>query len=160
MRLLAYLLILIFLTSCTTIEVTKEVVKVRNVVKEKVEEKFEEESEIVQDQTIVEEQQIITEEKAEEKSIVKTQQKMAQINFIGKKINEIKNQMGDPQLLRSDGTVETLRYDSLSCRLFLFFNLDSNVKRVEYFEFRDYLGELLNSKESLENCYREYKLIS
>ena len=160
MRLLAYLLILIFLTSCTTIEVTKEVVKVGNVVKEKVEEKFEEESEIVQDQTIVEEQQIITEEKAEEKSIVKTQQKMAQINFIGKKINEIKNQMGDPQLLRSDGTVETLRYDSLSCRLFLFFNLDSNVKRVEYFEFRDYLGELLNSKESLENCYREYKLIS
>ena len=160
MRLLAYLLILIFLTSCTTIEVTKEVVKVRNVVKEKVEEKFEEESEIVQDQTIVEEQQIITEEKAEEKSIVKTQQKMAQINFIGKKINEIKNQMGDPQLLRSDGSVETLRYDSLSCRLFLFFNLDSNVKRVEHFEFRDYLGELLNSKQSLENCYREYKLIS
>ena len=161
MRLLYYLVILTFLTSCTTIEVTKEVVKVGNVVKEKVEEQFEqEESEIVEDKTIVEEQQIITEEKAEEKTIVKTQQKMAQINFIGKKINEIKNQMGDPQLLRSDGTVETLRYDSLSCRLFLFFNLDSNVKRVEYFEFRDYLGELLNSKQSLENCYREYKLIS
>ena len=43
MRLLINLLTLFFLSSCTTIEVTKEVVKVGNVVKEKVEEKFEKE---------------------------------------------------------------------------------------------------------------------
>ena len=161
MRLLTYLIIVTFITSCTTIEVTKEVVKVGNVVKEKVEEQFEEdEQEIIEDKTIVEEQQIITEEKEEEKTIVKTQQKLAQINFIGKKINEIRSQLGDPQLLRSDGIVQTLRYDSDSCRLFLFFNLNSNIKRVEHFEFRDYLGELLNTKQSLEACYKEYKLIS
>ena len=41
MRLLTYLLILIFISGCTTIEVTKEVVKVGNVVKEKVEKQFE-----------------------------------------------------------------------------------------------------------------------
>ena len=161
MRLLTYLIILTFLASCTTIEVTKEVVKVGNVVKEKVEEQFEKkEIEIVEDKTIVQEQQIITEEKEEEKTIVKTQQKLAQINFIGKKINEIQSQIGEPKLSRSDGTVQTLRYDSKSCRLFLFFNLNANIKRVEHFEFRDYLGELLNTKQSLENCYREYKLIS
>ena len=161
MRLLTYLPILILLASCNTIEVTKEVVKVGNVVKEKVEEQFEEEEkEIVENKTIVQEQKIITEEKEEEKTIVKTQQKMAKINFIGKRINEIKSQMGEPKLLRSDGSVQTLRYDSSSCRLFLFFNLDSSVKRVEHFEFRDNLGELLNTKQSLETCYREYKLIS
>ena len=161
MRLLTYLIIHIFLVSCTTIEVTKEVVKVGNVVKEKVEKQFEkEEKEIVEDKTIVEEQQIITEEKEEEKTIVETQQKLAQINFIGKKINEIRSQMGEPKLSRSDGTVQTLRYDSASCRLFLFFNLNADIKRVEHFEFRDYLGELLNTKQSLETCYREYKLIS
>ena len=161
MRLLTYLIILSLLAGCTTIEVTKEVVKVGNVVKEKVEERFEkEEIEIVEDKTIVEEQQIITEEKEEEKTIVKTQQKLAQINFIGKKINEIKLQMGEPKLSRFDGVVQTLRYDSLSCRLFLFFNLDANIKRVEHFEFRDYLGDLLNTKQSLETCYKEYKLIS
>ena len=161
MRLLTYLVLLTFLAGCTTIEVTKEVVKVGNVVKEKVEEKFEDdEKEIVEDKTIIEEQQIVTEEKEEEKTIIKTQQKMAQINFIGKKINEIKTEMGDPQLSRSDGSVQTLRYDSTSCRLFLFFNLNTNTRRVEHFEFRDYLGELLNSKQSLETCYREYKLIS
>ncbi len=161
MRLLTYLIILTFLSNCTTIEVTKEVVKVGNVVKEKVEKQFEKkEIEIVEDKTIVEEQQIITEEKEEEETIVKTQQKLAQINFIGKKFNEIKSQMGEPKLLRSDGAVQTLRYDSASCRLFLFFNLNANIKRVEHFEFRDYLGELLNTKQSLETCYREYKLIS
>ena len=161
MRLLTYLVLLTFLAGCTTIEVTKEVVKVGNVVKEKVEEKFEDdEKEIVEDKTILEEQQIVTEEKEEEKTIVKTQQKIAQINFIGKKINEIKTQMGNPQLSRSDGTVKTLRYDSASCRLFLFFNLNANTKRVEHFEFRDYLGELLNSKKSIETCYKEYKLIN
>ena len=161
MRLLTYSTLLVFLASCTTIEVTKEVVKVGNVVKEKVEEQFEkEEIEIVEDKTIVEEQQIITEEKEEEKTIVKTQQKLAQINFIGKKISEIQSQMGEPKLSRIDGAVHTLRYDSNSCRLFLFFNLNANIKRVEHFEFRDNLGELLNTKQSLETCYREYKLIS
>ena len=161
MQLFTYLMILIFLVSCTTIEVTKEVVKVGNVVKEKVEKQFEKkEIEIVEDKTIVEEQKIITKEKKEEEIIVEKQKKLAQINFIGKKINEIKSQMGEPKLTRSDGAVQTLRYDSASCRLFLFFNLTTNIKRVEHFEFRDYLGELLNTKQSLEACYMEYNLIS
>ena len=161
MRLLTYLLVIIFVSGCATIEVTKEVVKVGTTVKEKVEKRFEkEEIEVVEDKTIVEEQQIISEEKEEEKTIVKTQQKLAQINFIGKKINEIQSQMGEPKLSRSDGVVQTLRYDSASCRLFLFFNLNTSIKRVEHFEFRDYLGELLSTKQSLETCYREYELIS
>ena len=159
MQLLIYLLTLLFISSCTTIEVTKEVVKVGNVVKEKVEEKFEKEEEIVEDKTIVEEQQIITEKKQKEETIIKSQQKLAQINFIGKKINEIENQIGIAKLERSDGIVYTLRYDSDTCRLFLFFNLGSSTKRVEHFEFRDSLGELLNTKQSLEACYREYNLI-
>ena len=161
MRLFIYLVVLVFLTSCTTIEVTKEVVKVGNVVKEKVEEQFQkEEIEVVEDKTILEEQQIISEEKEEEETIVKTQQKLAQINFIGKKINEIENQMGTAELARFDGIVHTMRYDSESCRLFLFFNLNSNIKRVEHFEFRDSFGELLDTKQSLEACYKEYNLIN
>ena len=160
MRLLSYLLTIIFLSSCTTIEVTKEVVKVGNVVKEKVEDQFEKEDVIIEDKTIVEEQKIITEEKEEQKTIIESQQKMAQINFIGKNLNEIKTQMGMADLARSDGSVFMLRYDSISCRLFLFFKLDANIKRVEYFEFRDSLGELINTKKSVESCYQEYKLIN
>jgi len=161
MRLFIYLVILFFLSSCTTIEVTKEVVKVGNVVKEKVEGQFQkEEVEVVEDNTIVKEQQIISDEKEEEKTIVKTQQKLAQINFIGKKINEIESQMGTAELTRSDGIVYTMRYDSKSCRLFLFFGLNSNTKRVEHFEFRDSFGDLLDTKKSLEVCYKEYSLVN
>ena len=161
MRLFIYLVILFFLSSCTTIEVTKEVVKVGNVVREKVEGQFQkEEVEVVEDNTIVKEQQIISEEKEEEKTIVKTQQKLAQINFIGKKINEIESQMGTAELTRSDGIVYTMRYDSKSCRLFLFFGLNSNSKRVEHFEFRDSFGDLLDTKKSLEVCYKEYSLVN
>ena len=161
MRLFIYLVILFFLSSCTTIEVTKEVVKVGNVVKEKVEGQFQkEEVEVVEDNTIVKEQQIISEEKEEEKTIVKTQQKLAQINFIGKKINEIESQMGTAELTRSDGIVYTMRYDSKSCRLFLFFGLNSYTKRVEHFEFRDSFGDLLDTKKSLEVCYKEYSLVN
>ena len=161
MRLLTYLIIIIFISGCTTIEVTKEVVKVGTVVKEKVEEQFEEKKEkSIEEKTIVEEKKIINQEKKEKKTIVKTQQKLGQINFIGKKISEIQDQMGEPHLARTDGSVKLLRYDSKSCRLFLFFNLKSNIKRVEHFEFRDYLGELLNTKKSLESCFKEYKLVS
>ena len=162
MRLFSYLLTLLFLSSCTTIEVTKEVVKVGNVVKEKVEGKLEkkEEEEIVEDIAIVEEKKIITEKKEKEKNIVKSQQKLAQINFIGKTINEIENEMGFAKLVRVDGIVKTLRYDSTSCRLFLFFNMKNNKQRVEHFEFRDAVGELLNTKQSIETCYKEYNLIT
>ena len=128
---------------------------------EKVEGQFQkEEVEVVEDNTIVKEQQIISEEKEEEKTIVKTQQKLAQINFIGKKINEIESQMGTAELTRSDGIVYTMRYDSKSCRLFLFFGLNSNTKRVEHFEFRDSFGDLLDTKKSLEVCYKEYSLVN
>ena len=68
MRLSIYFLTFVFLSSCTTIEVGREVVKVGAVVKDKVEETItKKEPEIIEDKTIIEEQQIITEEKEEEK---------------------------------------------------------------------------------------------
>ena len=60
MRLSIYFLTLVFLSSCTTIEVGREVVKVGTVVKDKVEETIKKkEPEIIEDKTIVEEQQKI-----------------------------------------------------------------------------------------------------
>ncbi len=162
MRLSTYFLTLVFLSSCATIEVGREVVKVGSVLKkDKVEETTtKKEPEIIEDKTIVEEQQIITEEKEEEKTIVKEQQKIAEINFMGQLLAEIKRKLGKPSLERSDGSVYMMRYDSSSCRLFIFFNINSNIKRVEYFEFRDSLGELINTKKSIEECYKEYKFAS
>ncbi len=160
MRFLLFLVSLFLISSCTTLEVTREVVKVTSQVKKNVEKKIDEKNNNqIENKAIIEEKKIISEKEKEEKVIVATQQKLANINFIGIKIDELKEQLGEPHLARSDGSTYLLRYDSDSCRLFLFFKLELNNKRAEYFEFRDRFGKLLNSKHSLENCYREYKLI-
>ena len=95
-----------------------------------------------------------------EKNIIENQQKLASINFIGKTENIIFDLLGKAQLSRIDGSVYTLRYDSENCRLFLFINQETNNKRVEYFELRNNKTELLNSKQALEGCYKEFGLLN
>ena len=168
MRIFLFLIPLLFVLGCSTIEITKEVIKVTNTITNKVKESVPQKEtdeqkvldKIVEEEEIEKEIENIKEEKKEEKNIVQSQQKLAEINFIGKTENKILNLLGKPQLSRIDGSVYTLRYDSDNCRLFLFFNKSSTIKRVEYFELRDEKADLLNSKQSLEQCYREFKLIN
>jgi hypothetical protein len=155
---------------CSTVEVTKEVIKVTNTVTNKVKESVSQKEErtdspvkeIVEEIEIEIEKEIeIIEEKQElEKNIIENQQKLADINFIGKNENIIFELLGKAQLSRIDGSVYTLRYDSNNCRLFLFFKQQTNIKRVEYFELRNNKAELLNSKDSLEGCYKEFGLLN
>ncbi len=168
MRIFLFLILSLFVWGCSTVEVTKEVIKVTNTISEKVKDSapkkdtIEKEvfDEIIDEKEIEKEIEIIEEKQKKEKNIVASQQKLAEINFIGQTQNKILNLLGQPQLSRIDGAVYTLRYDSDSCRLFLFFNQTSTKKRVEYFELRGTKTELLNSKQSLEQCYREFKLIN
>jgi len=167
MRIFLFLSLSLLVWGCSTIEVTKEVIKVTNTVTEKVKEsipKKESEAEtvieeIIEEKEIEEEIEILEEEKEIEKSIIKNQQKLADINFIGKTENIIFDLLGTAQLSRIDGSVYNLRYDSKNCRLFLFFNQQANIKRVEYFELRNDKAELLNSKQALEGCYKEFNLL-
>ena len=174
MRLLLLMLYFLFLESCTTVEVGKEIIKAGNSVKTTVSEIItnkEDDSKIIDEKNIeaktesqieaeIEaEKEIITIEQKEQINIVKTQQKISQINFLGKSLNEIKKILGETKLAREDGNTYLLRYDSKSCRLFLFFNLQIINKKVEYFELRDTKGILLKSRQSIEECYREFKLI-
>ena len=168
MRIFLFLTLSLLVWGCSTVEVTKEVIKVTNTVTDKVKEAIpkneNEESaiveEILEENAIEEEIEIIEEKQEEEKSIVESQQKTAEINFIGKTEDNILNVMGAAHLSRIDGSVYTLRYDSTNCRLFLFFNKDASIKRVEYFELRNNNAELLSSKKSIEQCYKELKLFN
>ena len=178
MRLFLLMLYFLFLESCTTVEVGKEIIKAGNSVKTTVSEIItnkEDDSKIIEEKDIEAEtesqieaetesqieaeKEIITIEQKEQKNIVKTQQKISQINFLGNSLNEIKKILGETKLAREDGNTYLLRYDSKSCRLFLFFNLQIINKKVEYFELRDTKGILLKSRQSIEECYREFKLI-
>ena len=182
MRLFLLMLYFLFLESCTTVEVGKEIIKAGNSVKTTVSEIItnkEDDSKIIEEKNIEAEtesqieaetesqieaeieaeKETITIEQKEQKNIVKTQQKISQINFLGNSLNEIKKILGETKLAREDGNTYLLRYDSKSCRLFLFFNLQIINKKVEYFELRDTKGILLKSRQSIEECYREFKLI-
>ena len=171
MRIFLFLLLSLSILSCTTVEVTKEVIKVTNTItgqaKERIPKKeIEEEDSLdeileeLEEKEIEEQIEIIEETQEEEKNIVASQQKLAEINFIGKTENQIINLFGEPQLSRIDGAVYTTRYNSDNCRLFLFFNQNIGNKRVEYFELRNAKANLLNSKQSLEQCYREFNLMN
>jgi len=168
MRIFLFLLPLLFIWGCSTIEVTKEVIKVTNTISNKVKESAQQKetdeqkvlNKIIEEKEIEEEIENIQEKKEENKNIVESQQKLAEINFIGKTEDKILSLLEQPQLSRVDGLVYTLRYDSENCRLFLFFNKSSTNKRVEYFELRGGKADLLNSKQALEQCYREFKLIN
>ena len=184
------MLYFLFLESCTTVEVGKEIIKAGNSVKTTVSEIItnkEDDSKIIKEKNIEAEtesqieaetesqietetesqieteieaeKEIIIIEQKEQKNIVETQQKISQINFLGNSLNEIKKILGETKLAREDGNTYLLRYDSKSCRLFLFFNLQIINKKVEYFELRDTNGTLLKSRQSIEECYREFKLI-
>ena len=174
MRLFLLMLYFLFLESCTTVEVGKEIIKAGNSVKTTVseiitnkkddskiieEKNIEAETEFQIEAEIEAENEIIIIEQKEQKNIVETQQKISQINFLGNSLNEIKKILGETKLAREDGNTYLLRYDSKSCRLFLFFNLQIINKKVEYFELRDTKGILLKSRQSIEECYREFKLI-
>ena len=167
MRIFLFLILLLLLWGCSTVKVTKEVIKVTNTITDKVKEsttKKESEGQavldkIIEEKEIEEEIQNIEVKQKEERNIVESQVKLAEINFIGKSENKILSLLGQPHLSRIDGSVYTLRYDTNNCRLFLFLNQEINNKRVEYFELRNSKAKLLNSKKVLEGCYKEFGLL-
>ena len=168
MRIFLFLTLSLLVWGCSTVEVTKEVIKVTNTVTDKVKKvipkkRIEGENvieEIIEEKEIEEEIEILEEKKEIEKNIIENQQKLADINFIGKTESVVLDLLGKAQLSRIDGSVYSLRYDSEKCRLFLFFNQEKIIKRVEYFELRNDKTELLNSRQALEDCYKEFNLLN
>ena len=137
------------MSSCATVEVAKEVAKATNSLKATVDNMID---------SIEKDKEILEVEKEEEKKLIIEQKKITMIDFSGNNLNEIKLLLGQEDINRIDGNTQTLRYDSASCRLFLFFNITLKVSRVEYFEIRNSYGKLITSKDEIENCYRDFSL--
>ena len=85
-------------------------------------------------------------------------QKIVEVNFFSKTLDELRQDLGNPSLLRNDGGTQMARFDTLGCRLFFFFNSNLNLPRVEHFEIRDTKGNLIDKKEHIQNCYKNFKL--
>ena len=176
MRIFFFFTFILILNGCTTIEVAKGVSKVSSSIEtsvkkisgkeEKKEEIKEKEEESINENISLEEKvsaakkekEIVEVEKTRQKKVVKKQKEVIKINFVGKTINEIYMRLGDPNLFRLDGNTQTMRFDSDTCRLFLFFNSSIPMPQVDYFEMRDEKGNLIKEKVNIENCYKKFDL--
>ena len=171
--------VILILSGCATVEVAKEVTKVTRSIKksidniisneEELEEQTSSEEKLLKEQTFNEEklleekismekQEIAIEKKKEEILIIK-QNKIATISFIGKTFEELSQQLGDPKLLREDGKSATARYDTQSCRIFIFFNTSIKKPRAEYYELRTTKGKLVERQKDIEKCFSEINLV-
>ena len=173
MRIFFFFTFILILNGCATIEVAKGVSKVSTSIETSVkkiagkEEKIEEKEVTSINENISleekvsaakKEKEIVEVEKTRQKKVVKKQKEVIKINFVGKTINEIYMRLGDPNLFRLDGNTQTMRFDSDTCRLFLFFNSTIPMPQVNYFEMRDEKGKLIKEKVNIENCYKKFDL--
>ena len=171
MRLFLFFSFIILLPGCTSIEVAKEINKVTtgikksvtNIIKNKEKSIEKEDPKKLEKVTELEkeiglEKEIIKTEKKKEKKLAKQQKKIVKINFFSKTLDELRQDLGNPSLLRNDGGTQMARFDTLGCRLFFFFNSNLNLPRVEHFEIRDTKGNLIDKKEHIQNCYKNFKL--
>ena len=178
--------IILLLTGCASVEIVKEVTKatktietsVKKIMKPKKEEpeetiSAEEESkeaiiiekepekvttaqEDLEKKILVGKKQI-TQDKKRVTEMVLKQKKVATLNLLDKTLSELNQIIGQPQLVRKDRQTMTLRYDSVSCRFFVFMNLSVKTPRAEYYELRNDLGELIDRQKDIEKCFREIK---
>ena len=72
-------------------------------------------------------------------------------------MKELRKQIGQPSLIREVENTTTARFDSKSCRLFVFMNAVIKNPRVEYYEMRDNKGELIDNQKDIELCFKEIK---
>ena len=168
--------VILILSSCTTVEVAKEVTKATNSIKTSIKkitsnkedkkttsnevelvEKISDEEKL-EENIIIEKKEIIIEKKKEEEVVLK-QKKIATVRFVGKTLDELTEQLGKPKLLREDGKSKTARFDTQSCRIFIFFNALNNNPRAEYYELRNVNGELIDRQKDIEKCFGEIKLV-
>ena len=160
---------IIVLCGCATIEVAKEVTKATKSIKTSIDKivATQEENKITDDiakekevtEDITKEKEKVVIEKEKERVVIIKQKKITTIKFLGKTLSELIEEFGKPALIREDSNTKTVRFDTLSCRLFLYFTLTIDKSRVEYYEIRDTKGNLVNKSEDLKKCFQEIQKV-
>ena len=150
---------IIVLCGCSTIEVAKEVTKATKSIKTSIDNIASTQEETKTSDYIEKEKEKIVVEKKKERDVAKKQKKITTIKFLGKTLPELIKKFGKPNLTREDGNTKTVRFDTLNCRLFLYFNLTINKSRVEYYEIRDTKGNLVDKSEDIKKCFQEIQKV-
>ena len=165
MRAINIFFIFILLYGCTTIQVAEVVTKTSIKVAEVVTKTtkiitISKEEDIKENEDILKKEKgEITQKKKIGKAVSMKQQKISTIKLLGKTLDELLQEIGNPSLIREDGNTKTVRFDTSSCRLFVYFNKSDNKKKVEYYEIRNINGNLIDRKENINKCFKEIKKV-
>ena len=162
-----YILIIIILNGCATVEIAKEVTKATNSVKTTIKniasnedslknnEKFIKEDEVEEDENFIKEKEEIVIEKKKQEIAINKQKEIVVIDIHGKTLNQLTKDFGKPNFIREDSNTKSVRYDILDCRLFIYFDLEVKKPKAEYYEIRNTKGDLIEKKEYIEKCFKE-----
>ena len=163
------ILLIITLNGCATLEIAKEVTKVGDRIKttiqkaaknqndlEKTEDVIKEKEEIIvaKEKEEEEKEEIIVAKKKEE-AVINKQKEIAAINIQVRTLNQLTQNLGKYDFIREDGNTKTVRFNTSTCRLFVYFNLGVKKPKAEYYEIRNTKGELIDKKEKINKCFKE-----
>ena len=162
-----FILLIITLNGCATVEVAKEVTKATSSVKTTIQkitnsqddvEKTESliiKDDVEKNENFIKEKEEIVIAKKKEKIVINKQKEITVINIKGKTLNQLTQDFGKPDLIREDGNTKSVRFNTLGCRLFIYFDLEVKKSKAEYYEIRNEKGDLIDKKENIEKCFKE-----
>ena len=149
------ILLIIALNGCTTVEIAKEVTKAGNSIKTTIQKATKNQNDLEKTEDVIKEKEKIIIAKKKEKAVIKKQKENAIIKIQGKTLDQLTQDFGKSDFIREDGNTKTVRFNSSSCRLFIYFNLEAKKLKAEYYEIRNTKGEPIDKKEKINKCFKE-----
>ena len=149
------ILLIITLNGCTTVEIAKEVTKVGDRIKTTIQKATKNQNDLEKPEDVIKEKEKIIIAKKKEKAVIKKQKENAIIKIQGKTLDQLTQDFGKSDFIREDGNTKTVRFNSSSCRLFIYFNLEAKKLKAEYYEIRNTKGEPIDKKEKINKCFKE-----
>ena len=149
------ILLIITLNGCATIEIAKEVTKVGDSIKTTIQKAAKKQNDFEKTEDVTKEKEEIVIAKKKEETVINKQKEIATINIRGKTLNQLTQNFGKSDFIREDGNTKTVRFNTSTCRLFVYFNLGVKKPKAEYYEIRNAKGGLIDKKEKINKCFKE-----
>ena len=149
------ILLIIILNGCATVEIAKEVTKVGDSIKTTIQKAAKKQNDLEKTEDVTKEKEEIIVAKKKEEAVINKQKEIAAINIQGRTLNQLTQNFGKYDFIREDGNTKTVRFNTSSCRLFVYFNLKVDKPKAEYYEIRNTIGELIDKKEKINKCFKE-----
>ena len=149
------ILLIITLNGCTTVEIAKEITKVGDSIKTTIQKAAKNQNNLEKTEDVTKEKEEIIVAKEKEEAVINKQKEIAAINIQGRTLNQLTQNFGKYDFIREDGNTKTVRFNASSCRLFVYFNLEVEKPKAEYYEIRNTKGELIDKKEKINKCFKE-----